>query len=81
MRIDKFLNTTNILKRRALAQDMCESGVVLLNGIPAKSAKEVKVGDEITLRYLEYEKKYLVLAIPTSKNVPKSQSSKYFQIL
>lgn len=81
MRIDKFLNTTNILKRRALAQDMCESGVVLLNGIPAKSAKEVKVGDEITLRYLEYEKKYLVLAIPTSKNVPKSQSSEYFQIL
>ncbi|MGI0406968.1 S4 domain-containing protein [Helicobacter himalayensis] len=74
MRIDKFLNTTNILKRRAVAQDMCENGVVLVNGVVAKSSKEVKINDIITLRYLEYEKNYRVLDIPTTKSVPKAQS-------
>lgn len=77
MRLDKFLNSTNILKRRSIAQDMCDHGVVLLNGKPSKSAKEVKVGDEITLVYLEYEEKYRVLDLPKTKTIPKSQSHLY----
>ncbi|WP_394995949.1 RNA-binding S4 domain-containing protein [uncultured Helicobacter sp.] len=77
MRIDKFLNTTNILKRRSIAQDMCDSGVVALNGKPTKSSKEVKKGDTITLTYLEHTKTYEVLEIPTTKSVPKSQSALY----
>ncbi len=81
MRIDKFLNTTNILKRRSIAQDMCDSGVVALNGKPAKSSKEVKKGDIITLTYLEYTKTYEVLEIPTSKSVPKNQSVLYVKTL
>lgn len=81
MRIDKFLNATNVLKRRTLAQDMCESGVVFINDIKAKSSKEVKVGDIITINLLDSQKKYEVLAIPTSKNVPKSQSQMYVKTL
>ena len=77
MRIDKFLNTTNILKRRSIAQDMCDSGVVALNGKPTKSSQEVKKGDTITLTYLEHTKTYEVLEIPTTKSVPKSQSALY----
>ena len=77
MRIDKCLNTTNILKRRSIAQDMCDSGVVALNGKPTKSSKEVKKGDTITLTYLEHTKTYEVLEIPTTKSVPKSQSALY----
>ncbi len=77
MRVDKFLNTTNIVKRRSIAQDMCDSGVVAVNGKPVKSSKEVKKGDIITLTYLEYTKTYDVLEIPTTKNVPKNQSALY----
>ena len=32
MRVDKFLNVVNITKRRAVSEDMCKSGVVLLSG-------------------------------------------------
>lgn len=81
MRIDKFLSSVNILKRRAIAQDMCENGVVSVNNTIAKSSKEVRVGDIIELRYLEYTKKYEILALPTTKTIPKSQSKEYFREL
>ncbi|AAP78299.1 RNA-binding S4 domain-containing protein [Helicobacter sp. MIT 03-1614] len=79
MRIDKFLSSVNILKRRKLAQDMCENGVITINNIIAKPSKEVRIGDIIHLRYLEYTKIYKVLAIPTTKTIPKSQSNEYFK--
>ena len=50
MRIDKYLSSVNILKRRSIAQDMCENGVVSINNIIAKPSKEVRVGDKITLK-------------------------------
>ncbi len=77
MRIDKFLNATNITKRRAIAQDMCDSGVVLINDKVSKSSKEVKVGDVITINFLEYKKVYEVLKIPTLKTIPKNQKHEY----
>ncbi|RDU59127.1 RNA-binding S4 domain-containing protein [Helicobacter marmotae] len=79
MRVDKFLSSVNILKRRSIAQDMCENGVVSINGIVAKSSKEVRIGDIITLKYLTYSKTYEVLALPLSKTIPKSQSSQYYK--
>ena len=52
MRVDKFLNTVNITKRRAVSEDMCKSGVVSVNGVVAKPAKEVKIGGVITIKFL-----------------------------
>lgn len=77
MRIDKFLNTTNITKRRSISEDMCKSGIVSINGITAKPAKEVKIGDKITIKFLAKEVNYEVLDIPTTKNIPKSEQHKY----
>ena len=77
MRIDKFMNAVNIVKRRSVAQDMLKNQVVLINGVVAKAAKEVKVGDIITIQYLKGEKKYQVLQIPTTKNVPKVRMHEY----
>ncbi len=73
MRIDSFLNATNLVKRRSIAQDMCASQVVEINGVPAKSGREVKVGDVITLRFLEYTKYFQILSIPSTRTTPKSQ--------
>ena len=58
MRVDKFLNSVNITKRRSVSQDMIESGVVLVNGVVAKASKNVEVGSIITINYLESVKKY-----------------------
>lgn len=79
MRIDKFLNTTNILKRRSIAQDMIENGLVNINGVVAKSSKDIKIGDIIEIKFLEYTKKYEILSIPESKNIPKNQKQNYIK--
>lgn len=81
MRIDKFLNSTNILKRRSVAQDMCESGVVFINDKAVKSSKEIKVGDIIKLVYLSHTKSYEILKLPNTKTIPKSSSYLYIKEL
>ena len=77
MRIDKFLNAVNITKRRAVAEDMLAHKVVDINDISVKKAKEVKVGDIISINYLEYTDKFEVLQIPTTKSTPKAKQSEY----
>ncbi|HJE02408.1 S4 domain protein [Aliarcobacter thereius] len=79
MRIDKFLNSVNITKRRAIAEDMLEHKVVFLNNIAVKKAKEVKVGDIIEIKYLENSEKFKILQIPTTKSTPKSKIDEYVQ--
>ena len=81
MRIDKFLNAVNITKRRAVAEDMLEHKVVYINGMPVKKAKEVKVGDIIEIKYLEYIEEYKVLQIPQTKSTPKSKQDEYIEKL
>lgn len=81
MRIDKFINTVNIVKRRSIAADMIDHGVVYLNGVQAKASKDVKVGDKIEIRYLESVKKYEVLAVPTTKTIPKNATDEYIKEL
>lgn len=77
MRIDKFMNSVNLTKRRSIAEDMLANKVVFINDVAVKKAKEVKVGDIITLQYLEYSEKYEVLQIPTTKSTPKSAQGEY----
>lgn len=77
MRVDKFLNAVNITKRRAISEDMCRSGVVGINGVIVKASKEVKVGDIIALHFTDYTQEYKVLALPTTKNIPKNAQGEY----
>lgn len=77
MRVDKFLNSVNITKRRAISEDMCKNGVVCINGVVAKPSKDVKIGDIITINYLEKTVKYEVLQIPETKTIPKTKQNEY----
>ena len=79
MRIDKFLNSVNITKRRSIAQDMIKNQVVLINGVVAKASKNVEVGSVITINYLNESKKYEVLQIPTTKSTPKSLQEQFIR--
>ena len=79
MRIDKFLNSVNITKRRPVAQDMISNGVVLINDVVVKASKNVAVGDVVTINYLSSTKKYEVLALPTTKSTPKSLQDQYIK--
>ncbi|MDR2905633.1 MAG: RNA-binding S4 domain-containing protein [Helicobacteraceae bacterium] len=84
MRIDLFLNAVNLVKRRAVAQDMIAHGAVLVGGAAVKAAKNVKIGDIIELRLLAKDggarsHKYEVLQIPAAKNTPKEARDQYIR--
>jgi ribosome-associated heat shock protein Hsp15 len=81
MRIDKFLNSVNITKRRSVAQDMISNNVVLINDKVVKSSKNVEVGDVVTINYLNSSQSYEVLNIPTTKSTPKSLQHEYIKEL
>ena len=81
MRIDKFLNVVNIVKRRSISEDMCKSKVVKINGVVCKPAKALKVGDIITISYLKGDQSFEVLQIPQSKSIPKSKKDEYVKEL
>lgn len=81
MRIDKFLNSVNITKRRSVAQDMINNGVVLINDKVVKASKNVELNDIITINYLNSSQRYQVLQIPTTKSTPKSLQHEYIKEL
>lgn len=51
MRIDKFLKVSRIIKRRAIAADACDGGRIEVNGKVAKPAKNLAVGDIVTVAF------------------------------
>lgn len=50
MRLDIFLKQSRLVPRRTVAQQMCEAGAVKVNDAVAKSSREVRVGDRISVK-------------------------------
>lgn len=50
MRLDKWLWAARFYKTRALAVDEINLGRVRVGGIPVKPARDVKIGDVLTIR-------------------------------
>ena len=69
MRLDKFLKVSRLIKRRTVANDVCDSARVFVNDNPAKPAKQLKIGDVISIEYKNMTKSFRVLTIPEG-NVP-----------
>ena len=55
VRLDKWLWAARFYKTRSLAADAIEGGKVELNGERVKRAKNVQVGDEVSVRLGPYE--------------------------
>lgn len=51
MRLDKYLKVSRLIKRRTVANEACDNGLVTVNGKPARASYEVKEGDQISLRF------------------------------
>jgi ribosomal 50S subunit-recycling heat shock protein len=81
MRLDLFLKLSRLCPRRTLAQELCDAGLVLLNGRTAKSAHAVKIGDEITIRLRQRETGVRVLNVPAIANVSRRDASQLVEIV
>jgi len=51
MRLDKFLKTSRLIKRRTVANEACDASRITVNGRVAKASYDVKIGDEITVTF------------------------------
>ena len=80
MRLDKFLKVSRIIKRRTVANEVCDSARVFVNNNPAKPAKQLKVGDVITIEYKVKTLKARVLKIPAG-NVSINEASELYEII
>ena len=60
MRLDKFLQVSRLVKRRTIANTLCNRGAVSVNGHVAKAGKILVVGDVIRLPHPEPSTRALV---------------------
>ena len=51
MRLDKYLKVSRLIKRRTVANEACDNGLVEVNGKPQRASYEVKVGDQISMKF------------------------------
>ncbi|MFZ5596701.1 MAG: RNA-binding S4 domain-containing protein [Bacillota bacterium] len=49
MRLDKFLKVSRVIKRRTVANELCDQGQVKVNGRVAKAGLEVRAGDRVEI--------------------------------
>lgn len=70
-----------IVKRRSLAKELCDDGVVKVNGVPAKPSREVKVGDVVEVDTISRFLKFRVLEVPISKSVSKKKARELVEII
>ncbi len=49
MRLDKYLKVSRIIKRRTVANEVCDAKHVTVNGKIARASLEIKVGDVIEI--------------------------------
>ncbi len=80
MRLDKFLKVSRLIKRRTVANEVSDTGRVLVNGNPAKPAKQLKEGDIITIEYANRKVQARVLRVPEN-NVSVQEASSLYELL
>ena len=51
MRLDKYLKVARIIKRRTVANEVCDAGKASVNGKTARASYDVKVGDIVELTF------------------------------
>lgn len=50
MRLDKYLKVSRLIKRRTVANEVCDAKHVNVNGKVARASYDVKVGDVIEIQ-------------------------------
>lgn len=80
MRLDKFLKVSRLIKRRTVANEVSDMERVLINGNPAKPAKQIKENDIITIEYANRTVKAQILKVPTT-NVSIQEAPSLYKLI
>lgn len=77
LRIDRWLWCARFFKTRSLAADAVKGGHVRVNGQRAKPARDVKVGDTLTIQQGDIEREITVAGIPVRRG-PATEASRCY---
>ena len=77
MRLDKYLKTARLIKRRTVANEACDNERVTVNGRVARASYDVKVGDVITIRF--GQKALSVEVLSVADNVGKADAAAMYR--
>lgn len=79
MRLDKYLKLTRLIKRRTIANEACDAGKILVNGVAAKASYNIKLDDIIQINMGTRSLKAKVLSI--SEYATKENASDHYAII
>lgn len=79
MRLDKYLKTARILKRRTVSKELADQQRVFVNNKVAKPSTDVKVNDIIKVEFGHRELTVRVLMI--QKQVSKNDAALMFEVV
>ena len=79
MRLDKYLKVSRIIKRRPIAKEVADKGRIKVNGLLAKSSTDLKINDEIEIRF--GNKILLVLVLEMKDSTKKEDATKMYEII
>ncbi len=79
MRIDKFLKVSRVIKRRTVANEVCDAERVFVNGRVVKAGYNVSVGDIVEIRMGDGNVKFEVLRI--SDNQSKDAAKTMYRLI
>ena len=79
MRIDKWLKVSRILKRRTISQELAKNDRVEINGKVVKPSHEVRVGDEVSVRF---GSRRLTVRVCSAEDVKrKAEAAEMYEVL
>lgn len=79
MRLDKYLKVSRIIKRRTVAKEVADKGRIKINGILAKSSTDVKLDDQIEIRF--GNKLLTVKVLDMKDSTKKEDALKMYEII
>ncbi|MCT4509476.1 MAG: RNA-binding S4 domain-containing protein [Tepidibacter sp.] len=79
MRLDKYLKVSRLIKRRTVAKEACDKGIISINDKVAKSSTVVSVGDIIKIRF--GEKVTTVKVVEIKEHVLKNDAKEMYEVI
>ncbi len=79
MRLDKYLKVSRLIKRRTVANEVCDAKHVSVNGKVARASYDVKVGDVIEISMGQNVTRARVLNV--AETVRKEDAAAMYEIL
>lgn len=79
MRLDKYLKVSRLVKRRTVANELCDAKHVSVNGKVARASYEIKEGDIIEIQMGSSLTKAQVVTV--SEYATKENASQMYKIL